>query len=397
MDLTPHTNASEIAVDRIAQTYAERSLGDVSDVRFVASVGAVIERSRAGEFDSFVLHAPLELAARAALLSHVSPSVRLDSRLRMLSIAARYEAFGPPAERSDRSTAPAPAERFIAAVQQGDPDRAEASALELAAEHSPSQVVTLLADFMIPLTSAAAHASIFLHLLQRSDPRGSVSASLLAPLARELARDTGKSIQWATDRAATGETDAQQLQHALRNTPSVEVESAFIHPVMAAVDTSGLAEEQLGEAVGQFDRMSASSILRVAAESMIHDTPTHAPYGWTHCLTLPQAVIEIAPSTRRPDHALAIAATHVLGFRAALGEQTIPDRPLVSYPRLDMQPIIDAAARHHDAHVAKYVLACLDAAAYDPDAQNLYHAAAAHLLDVWESIPLADDPLAPDA
>ena len=42
------------------------------------------------------------------------------------------------------------------------------------------------------------------------------------------------------------------------------------------------------------------------------------------------------------------------------------------------------AALHRDAHVAKYTLACFDAAACDPDFTSLYFAAAAHLFDWWQ-------------
>lgn len=38
---------------------------------------------------------------------------------------------------------------------------------------------------------------------------------------------------------------------------------------------------------------------------------------------------------------------------------------------------------HQDAHVAKYTLACLDAAAFDPARRSLYLAAAAYLHAWW--------------
>jgi len=387
-------SAADVGTDQIASAYDERSMSEASDVRFVAAVGDVVQQSRSGAFDSFVLHAPLELAARAALLAYVSPSHRRRSRLRILAIAAVYEAFGPGAAVSVDQEAGSPSiTGFIDAVEAGDPDAAEEAALRLAVL-DPGDLVRLLADFVVPLTSAAAHAPIFLHLLQRSDPRGSISARLLAPLARELARDNGKAIRWVERFTAQRPTDAGKLERQLRTVPSIDVESTFIHPIMEAVDGSGVARTVLGETLGRFDRSSASSVLRVAAASMIHDDPASAPYGWTHCLTIPQAMIEIAPSCHHPDIALAVAATHVVGFRAALGNAQLPDRPHDSYSAVDIDAVIDAASTHRDAHVVKYALACLDAAAYDPQARNLYHSAAAHLLDVWESLPATDDPLA---
>ena len=52
---------------------------------------------------------------------------------------------------------------------------------------------------------------------------------------------------------------------------------------------------------------------------MLQDDPAHAPYGWTHCLTLAQAAAIWPPATDNPLRAVAVAATHVVGFRAALG------------------------------------------------------------------------------
>ena len=116
---------------------------------------------------------------------------------------------------------------------------------------------------------------------------------------------------------------------------------------------------------------------------MLVDTPDHAPYGWSHCLTIPQAVLGIAPRLEDPDRALAVAATQVVAFRAALGRAPLPDRPPAGLPTVDPTELATAAATSHDAHVVKYTLACLDAAAADPAAADLYLAAARHLLDWW--------------
>ena len=387
------TEGSGIDVASIVEEYERRAMAEWSDITLARAVADVVQQSRAGAFDSFVLHAPLETAARSALLAHVTSPVRWMSRLRMVSIAARYEAFGPAATTSGAEPVHDPVEAFIEAIRAGDSDNAEAAAHAIASTHDRAGMISALADFVIPLTSAAAHTPIFFHLLQRSDPRGPITTTLLAPLARELARDTGKAIRWIDDHTGTFPTDAAALHRQLLHTPSQAVDSAFIDPIMDAVDSSGLARRQLDGTVGRFDREAASAVLRVAAMSMIHDTPEHAPYGWTHCLTLPQAVLEIAPMSQRPDIALAVAATHVVGFRAAIGETSLPEQPVDSYASVDIAEIIDAAATHHDAHVAKYTLACLDAAAFDPEGRHLYHNAAAHLLSVWRDRTIEDDPL----
>ena len=52
------------------------------------------------------------------------------------------------------------------------------------------------------------------------------------------------------------------------------------------------------------------------------------------------------------------------------------------------------AAAHPDAHLAKYTVACLDAASADPEAAHVYRAAAAFLGAWWRRLP-SDDPLLP--
>lgn len=393
MNRKSEDTASGIDVDAIRKEYDQRSMETWSDRQLGFAVSDVIQRPRAGLSDSFVLHAPLETAARAALLAHVTPEVRRVARLRMISIASRYEAFGPGVAVPKELEAGDPVGRLIDAVLDRDSDTAEAAAIHIARTRDRTQMISALAEFVIPLTSAAAHTPIFLHLLQRSDPRGPVTPALLAPLSRELASGSGKAIHWIEGWAAHRPTDAATLQHRLMNTPSQPTKSTFIHPMMEAVDTSGLAKHLLGDTVGHFDRRAAASILRVAAMSMIQDTPDEAPYGWTHCLTIPQGVLEIAHATPRPDIALAVAATHVAAMRASMGQTVLSDRPLSDYPTVDLGAIIDEAASHHDAHVAKYALACIDAAAFDPEARNLYHSAAAHLLETWRGRTLPDDPL----
>jgi hypothetical protein len=154
-------------------------------------------------------------------------------------------------------------------------------------------------------------------------------------------------------------------------------------------------------------------VQRVAAWSMIRDDPASAPYGWSHCLTLPQAVLGLTPWLPDPTVATAIAATYVVGFRAAQGYGDLdlgaaPARVSVPLPdALAADPVTAAGAAfhasdalldaitpelaaragaHEDAHLAKYTLACFDAAARDPEQRNLYFAAAAYLHAWWAGI-----------
>src|SRR5262249_51960221 len=133
--------------------------------------------------------------------------------------------------------------------------------------------------------------------------------------------------------------------------------SDFIYPIMSQVQDGGLAEKLLGAAVaGATDfELAAKHVMRVAAWSMLQEPSDYAPYGWTHCLTMPQAVLAGAGVGLDDRDALAIAATHVAGFRAALGSvPLVPDASsLVAAPAetwrdaLDAQPAVAAAAVWH--------------------------------------------------
>ena len=65
---------------------------------------------------------------------------------------------------------------------------------------------------------------------------------------------------------------------------------------------------------------AARATLRVAARSMLQDDAAFAPYGWTHCLSLPHAIFEIMPWLRPPGRAVAVAATYVVAFRGRRGQ-----------------------------------------------------------------------------
>src|SRR5690349_12065372 len=56
------------------ETYDRLGLDQLSDVQLAAHAAATIRVPRAAPADSFVLHAPLELIARAALLPRVRPA-----------------------------------------------------------------------------------------------------------------------------------------------------------------------------------------------------------------------------------------------------------------------------------------------------------------------------------
>jgi hypothetical protein len=145
---------------------------------------------------------------------------------------------------------------------------------------------------------------------------------------------------------------------------------------------------------------------------MVQDDPTFAQYGWTHCLTLPHAILEILPWLPDVNIATATAATYVVAFRAGEGRDALDIHWTPAPVRTDLVDALDGepavaasawyhapeavqeaalpelvarAATHADAHFAKYTFACLSAAARDAEERRLYLAAAASLAAWWAS------------
>lgn len=419
----------DIAIDGIEAAYEARDLDRWSDDELVAAVVSVVAQPREGPADSFVLHAPLELTARARLLARTPASHRRLARLRLVSIAARYQGHAPAdLPTIDGLDAGGPADGpdlpagglgpIVGAIDAGDLAGVDAAVQRLAASRpDPVSILGPLASAIVHRTAAAAHGPIFLATLAETPHRAPGWLALLRPLARELARRPDWAIGWfdrpgGTDPSPGGPAaDPAALFAALADPPRLgEPGSAFIHPLLMQVDAPGVADEVLGPIIGKgcigdpgptgsAGRAAARAVTRVAALAMVRDDPARAPYGWTHCLTLPQAVLTLAPHVERGQghgSALAIAATQVLAFRAAQGSVTldaadellVPADPDTAAGRAEA--LIVEAARRHDAHIAKYILASLTAADTDPEAGHLHLTAAEHLLAVWDD--LGSDP-----
>jgi hypothetical protein len=154
--------------------------------------------------------------------------------------------------------------------------------------------------------------------------------------------------------------------------------SDFIRPMVAR---GAAAAARLLVDVSADNAAAARAVCRVAAWSMLQERDDHVPYGWTHTLTIPQAVLSIGLDPRT---AVAVAGTEVIGFRASMGTRVLdPGWDVPASPPDAFDDLVAWAALHHDAHVVKYVVACLDAAAADPGASSLYAAAATRLAAWW--------------
>ena len=401
-----------------------RHLDTGADTELVAAVAEVLRVPRSDPADSFVLHAPLELTARTALLPYLRPEHRRTARSSLVALAGEFEASGPPVDDPDPSQYTSirdAAARLVGAIDAGDLDEVDTAARWLGRTASASELRDLLANSVIRRLAAAAHAPIFLYLLPRVAARGEISGELLRGLARELARQPDWRLRWIDDRPATPLSSPAALFDALASTPRIGAPAdTFIYPLMSYVDEHGIAARLVGTiTVATALAASGAAVRRAAAWSMLTEPDDHAPYGWTHCLTLPQAVLGVAGALPDPSVAVAIAATYVIGFRSALAVNPLkpmvpPDPGRSLLEALNAGPRIAAGAAWHaapstrgavraelaaqasirrDAHLVKYTLACFDAAEADPTHEHLFLAAAASLVGWWTQTAGPEDPL----
>jgi hypothetical protein len=395
------------------------AVDDWSDARLVAAVGRIISVPREAPADSFVLHAPLELLARAELLRRVRPKGRARARERLVGLASMYEAAGPAVAAPriiDDAPVDALADALVTALERGELDDVDRLANALGDQATPLQLRQLLGGVVVSSLAAAGHASILLSLLPRVHTSSRVTGRLLRGPARELARYPGWRLRWFED--ASDDIVGSSLAGALLDVPVLgSPGSDFILPVMSQAEASGVAPRLLsGVLAVDIDVARARRQLsRVAAWSMLHESPEHAPYGWSHCLTMPQAVMDLAGDGTDPRVAVAVAGTYVVGFRAALGTghlvdayapeppattdlaEAIASGPAVAAavawhnPEATLDEVVaelaTVASLHHDAHLVKYTLACFDAADSDPEQRRLYLAAAASLSGWWAQQP----------
>jgi hypothetical protein len=353
----------------------------------VARAAQVLAVPRREPADSFVLHAQLELLARVGLLDRMHADRRDEALSRIDALAADFAAAGDPVDEphpvSFDSTAAA-ASVLSAALDAGDLDEVDRVAVWLAGHATHHELAALLGSAVVARLGAAGHAPIGLHLLP-AVARGALPATLLRQPLREIARRPEWRLTWFERH--TSPTGTVGLLEALASVPHLgRPGSDFIFPLMSQVERSGVAEQVLAPVLAdRFDVRGAGRTLgRIAAWSMLRDDPTQAPYGWTHCLTMPQAVMGLAGAGVPARTALAVAATYVVGFRAASG--LVPLDPALGHEGLPVRSpgeLATFAALHHDAHLVKYTLACLIAADHDPAGRDLYLAAAGHLADWW--------------
>ncbi len=365
------------------------SLTAPSHAAVIARAADVIAVPKAAPADSFVLHAPLELMARVGLLAHLPASRQADAIGMIEWLTDQYLAAGDPVE-APVVVDPAPAGQLapdlVAALADGALDRVDALSVALLPQLPIPEIIRQLGEAIVPSLAAAGHAPIGLALLARVPT--ALPTTLLRGALRGIASQPLWRVHWHEHDRQDG--DATLLAAALRATPMLgRPGSDFIFPLMSQVQDSGVAEQLLAPVLtDRFDvRRASATITRAALWSMVHDDPSQAPYGWSHALTMPQAVMSLAGAGVRPRTALAVAATFEIGFRAAHGRVTLPEviepgtTPDVSFAELAL-----AASLHEDAHLVKYTLACMHAAKDDPEYAPLSLTAAARLHEWWATV-----------
>lgn len=393
----------------------ERSpLASLPDTELIAAAIAVITPPKIARPSSFVLHAPLELLARAALLPYVAPDSYPQALRQIAAVAVRYAHAGPAIDEPKvaHTSADTAFSALIGSLNEGNADGVDSALLFLLPRMPLLDLRRALIDEITPCLGAAGHAPILLAALAAPSTRnvGTHASRLLRAPLRTLASSSDLRLTWfQTGSPPATSVDETMLFDRLAAPPRVTAPSTSIAPMLLTVERSGDATRLLQEPVHKLSAQNAEQILlRVAAYSMLQDDPAQAPYGWTHCLTLPQGLLQNADVSNNHHALIAVAATHVLASRAVLSKVAINANPPLptSHTNLDeadpdtaasiafhanpaqrkeiMTTLATEAAIHHDAHLVKYTLACFNAAANDPAAASLFIAAAAYLGAWWK-------------
>ena len=415
-----------VAVDQVVDEYQRRNLSELSDERLVQAVAGIIgvpRKELPAERYSFALHAPLELMARGALLPYVEPSSREPARVRIASLAANYEASGPPlpaaAERSFDSLSDAAA-ALVEAVDGEDLERVDGAAAWLGPRVRPDQLLDVLSDHVIDRLSAAGHGNIYLALLVRNRPRGLHQQMLRHPV-RELDQAIGPAHRRsAHTQLARPEPPGFPARRAPPDAPRRGCRSRWHRgdgrarrgercPCRAPRRRRGLHRSRGATHRAPALRRPGHAARSAGVRPLRLDALPHPLPGGAHgrrCLLGPRARAVYVASAYLAAHWATLGRGHLAldwvpepvdaSVEASL--QSGPDQAAAAAwhstsPADTVTTLATSASASHDAHRVKYTLACLDAAAADRTHLPLYLAAAAYLNAWWVKHPDSSDPL----
>ena len=205
-----------------------------------------------------------------------------------------------------------------------------------------------------------------------------------------------------------------EVGRALSALPRLERKGGGIANTIRAGEEAGLLKGFLAQIPPMEPQKRQQVLLNLtlntAAQSMIQEGPEHAKFGWTHCFTLPQAAWSLAPSLPERVQVPQVASSWVLAFQATLSqvdfaydyvppktsgslaaalEASPPEAAALAYhaPREDhpdmVTELVTQALIRRDAHLSKYVRACIDATKMNPSRASTYLAGAAYLTALW--------------
>jgi hypothetical protein len=352
----------------------------------ISATTVALSRPKQPPADSFQLHAPLELLTRVSLLERTGSDD--DALGRIDELRARYESEGEeyvPAQipRTDPDTTPQlAAEALIEVVGAGTVDDADPPATWLGDHVGATELTALIGSTVLPCVSAAGHGAIFFQLLAK---RGDADdfTTLFRSLAREVARNPTARIDLSTD---ANPSSVDEIVAAIGDLPAIgPPEPSFIWPLVDQAQQDPAIAAMLRRHAAPSDlRGAATMLLRLSQWSMLADDEMQVPYGWTHGLTLPAAALHLGAAIGRPDDGWKVALTYVVAHRAGLATRPLRE-PTLDTTDPDPVDLASRAGRHHDAHVAKYVLICLGLAETDSVARSLHLQAADRLLAWWSA------------
>jgi hypothetical protein len=421
---------SGIEPKNLVDEYERRNLDAVSDANLCQQVAAIVSKPPAKGGGSFILHAPLELLARYGLLPLVDPKERSLARLQMVASAATYETTttaGPAPKKITPFANPSDAQaEFARAFQQGSADGIEAIMLQFAAQFGTARLVQLLTPLALPTLTGASHSHIGLWLLLRHARASDVGdADLLRVAARSLSRDPKSQLRSFSGMVIEGSEPLKQTPEEVEK----EILDKLAAPPRKAAGLGGMqALFTAGEATGNTDTLFTDfirhdltneqidaafrAVLRVCAHSMLQHSTQHAKFGWSHCLTLPQAACGLSSLNINRKLALASTLVWITSYRSVLSNrdldfqwspkklegsasvsETLQTSPSAAASRvwyadpvelpLIKQTLATQASIRTDQHLIKYTRACFDMVSFDPEYEHLYLAAAAHLCGLW--------------
>lgn len=418
-------------IDRknLLDDYLRRDLDAVSDSNLAQQAAEIISVPVKGG-GSFTLHAPLELLARVGLLAEVDPRERQLARLQLIASAASFESnanMGAPkkvAAFPDAATAQA---EFSKAFQGRDGEALEAIMLQYAAQFGIANLVQVLTPLALPTLTGASHSHIGLWLLLRHGrPSNTADPALLRAAARSLAAAPKDQLRSFKGMAIDGGKPLKQSAAEIEQEITKKLKDAPRKTTAGLPGMKGLFNA--GEATGNADTLFGDFIthdlsneqidaafrasLRICAHNMLQHKPNFAKFGWSHCLTLPQAAFGLSSFGIVRKLALASTLVWTTAYRSVMSDhaldmawqptklegsasliEALKTSPAAAaarvwyadpseYPDVK-QTLATQASIRSDQHLIKYTRACIDMVSFDPEQERLYLAAAAHLCGVW--------------